>query len=43
MSNSIIKDRLAQNFDAVFSEPALSSDNAVGIAALTRQAYITEK
>ena len=43
MSNSIIKNRLAERFNAVFAEPTLSSDNAVGIAALTRQAYITEK
>ena len=43
MSNSIIKKRISERFDAVFAEPMLSSDNAVGIALLTRQAYITEK
>ena len=43
MSNSIIKRRLAERFDAIFAEPALSSDNAVGIAALTRRSYVTEK
>lgn len=43
MSNSIIKNRLAERFDAIFAEPSLSSDNAVGIAALTKQVYITEK
>ena len=43
MSNSIIKRRLSERFDAIFAEPALSSDNAVGIAALTRQAFVTEK
>ena len=34
MSNSIIKGMLAQRFNASFAEPSLSSDNAVGIAAL---------
>ena len=34
MSNSIIKGMLAQKFSASFAEPRLSSDNAVGIAAL---------
>lgn len=35
MSNSIIKRMLADRFDCIyFAEPALSSDNAVGIAAL---------
>ncbi|MBO5879618.1 MAG: peptidase M22 [Clostridia bacterium] len=39
MSNSIIKDTLSKSFDAVFAEPALSADNAVGIAALALEAY----
>ena len=39
MSNSIIKEMLSARFEAYFAEPALSSDNAVGIAALARQAY----
>ncbi len=35
MSNSIIKKKLSQKFTAYFAEPAMSADNAVGIAALT--------
>lgn len=38
MSNSIIKSKLAENFNAYFAEPSMSSDNAVGIAYLTLQA-----
>ena len=34
MSNSIIKNKLAKRYCASFAEPKLSSDNAVGIAAL---------
>ena len=34
MSNSIIKKKLNARFAASFAEPSLSSDNAVGIAAL---------
>ena len=34
MSNSIIKEKIAKRFCASFAEPALSADNAVGIAAL---------
>ena len=34
MSNSIIKNKLKSRFSASFAEPALSADNAVGIAAL---------
>ena len=43
MSNSIIKARLAQKFDAYFAEPLLSADNAVGIAVLAKNAYKYEK
>ncbi len=39
MSNSILKARLAEAFDAAFAIPALSADNAVGIAALTARRY----
>jgi N6-L-threonylcarbamoyladenine synthase len=39
MSNSIIKARLGAQFDAAFAEPALSCDNAVGIACLTMKRY----
>lgn len=35
MCNSIIKKMLSDRFDASFAEPCMSSDNAVGIAALT--------
>lgn len=34
MSNTIIKDKLLENFDAYFAEPQYSSDNACGIAIL---------
>lgn len=34
MSNSIIKNKLSARFNASFAEPAMSADNAVGIAAL---------
>lgn len=43
MSNSIIKSRLSERFDVIFADPALSSDNAVGIAMLTAKAFTTEK
>lgn len=39
MSNSIIRKKLENGFDASFAEPMLSADNAVGIAELTRRAY----
>lgn len=39
MSNSLIKARLKAKFSACFAEPALSADNAVGIAALAYRAY----
>ncbi len=42
MSNSIIKNKLKNNFDAYFATPALSSDNAVGIAVLASRKYKTE-
>ena len=35
MSNSIIKKRLKARFNAIFGEPAFSSENAVGISVLT--------
>ena len=43
MCNSIIRNMINQRFDAVYAEPALSSDNAVGIAELARRAYIAER
>lgn len=40
MSNSILKRELAARYDACFAEPRMSSDNAVGIAELTRRAHL---
>lgn len=34
MSNSLLRERLAARFDCRFAEPALSGDNAVGVAVL---------
>ncbi len=44
MSNSVIKSRLRARYGdtAHFAEPALSADNAVGIAALARRRYMKE-
>ena len=42
MSNSIIKSKIIEKFDAVFAHPSLSADNAVGIAALTVSAIVNE-
>lgn len=40
MSNSLIKDRLSKRFSNVyFAEPQFSSDNAAGIALLTKKTY----
>ena len=39
MCNSIIKERLHKRFNGVFAEPAMSADNAVGIAALTLRVW----
>ena len=43
MRNSIIRERLASEFDAYFATPDTSSDNAVGIAALARDEYLLNK
>lgn len=43
MSNSIIRKRLEKKFNATFAEPALSCDNAVGIAVLALNAYKYER
>ncbi len=40
MSNSIIKDKLAQKYDCSFAVPSLSADNAVGIAVLSSIKYL---
>ena len=42
MSNSIIKKMLSAGRTALFAEPAMSADNAVGVAALTLKKYKTE-
>lgn len=42
MSNSLIKDFLKSNCRASFAEPALSADNAVGIAMLALRSYLEE-
>ncbi len=39
MSNSIIKKMLSERLDAYFAEPALSADNAVGIARLALKTH----
>ena len=43
MSNSIIKSKIASVCSASFAEPALSADNAVGIAVLCARRYNMEK
>jgi N6-L-threonylcarbamoyladenine synthase len=39
MCNSIIKKMISERFDARFAVPAMSADNAVGVAALTARAH----
>ena len=36
MSNSIIRDYFTEKYDALFAKPAFSTDNAAGIAVLTK-------
>ena len=43
MCNSIIKNMLTKKYNVCFAEPAMSADNAVGVAALTLRAYKSEK
>lgn len=43
MRNSIIRKRLAGEFDAYFATPDTSSDNAVGVASLARRAFLSSK
>ena len=40
MCNSIIRSRLSKKFDASFADPAMSADNAVGIAELARRSHL---
>ena len=42
MCNSIIKEMLKAKYDVCFAEPAMSADNAVGVAVLTQRAYKSE-
>lgn len=42
MCNSIIRKMLSERFESLFAEPALSADNAVGIAELARRAFLKE-
>ncbi len=39
MSNKLIRSKLETHFDSSFAEPALSCDNAVGIAVLAKNAH----
>lgn len=43
MCNSIIKNMLSERYDVYFAEPSMSSDNAVGIAALALRAFKAEQ
>ncbi len=43
MRNTIIRKKLSERFDAYFAEPDMSSDNAVGTAALALRAYKLNK
>jgi len=40
MSNTYMRENLSANFDAHFSEPAYSADNAAGIALLCRKRFL---
>lgn len=42
MCNSIIKSMLSEKYDVCFAEPSMSTDNAVGIAALSLRAHQAE-
>lgn len=42
MSNTILRARIESELDAAFATPALSADNAVGIALLTAMAHAAE-
>jgi N6-L-threonylcarbamoyladenine synthase len=40
MSNTYMREAIASNFEAYFSEPAFSADNAAGVALLCRGGYL---
>ena len=42
MSNSTIKKMISERIDALFAEPRLSADNAVGVAVLALRKYLKE-
>lgn len=42
MSNKLMRRRLSERFDAYFSEPEFSADNAAGTALLCRKKYIED-
>ncbi len=42
MSNTYMREKLSANFDAHFSEPAYSADNAAGIALLCRKRFLNK-
>ena len=42
MSNSIIKTKIKERRDAYFAEPAMSADNAVGVAVLAMRRFNSE-
>ena len=43
MSNRLMREKLSARFDAYFSEPSFSADNAAGIALLCRRRAMAEK
>ena len=43
MSNTYMREKLSANFDAHFSEPAYSADNAAGVALLCRERFLAKK
>ena len=42
MSNKLMRGRLSSSFDAYFSDPEFSADNAAGVALLCRKTYNNE-
>ena len=39
MSNVLMRERLCRSFEAYFSEPAFSADNAAGVALLCKKNF----
>ena len=42
MSNRYMRETLSKKFEAYFSEPAFSADNAAGISILCRREFLSE-